>query len=213
MELPSYHLPTLKGLALHTWERLKGFILKAGKIIVPMVLVLNLLSSLGTDGGFGHQEDDQSVLAAVGQGITPIFAPIGLKEDNWPAAVGVFTGILAREAVVGTLDTLYSRHAAAHGAERALADQAEAATTAAAETSFDLVAAVGEAFATLPANLAGLADAALDPLGLNIGDVSDVQAAAAAQEVDAGTFGAMAKLFDGTAGAFAYLLLVLLYFP
>jgi ferrous iron transport protein B len=194
MELPSYHLPTLKGLALHTWERLKGFILKAGKIIVSMVLVLNLLSSLGTDGGFGHQEDDQSVLAAVGQGITPIFAPIGLKEDNWPAAVGVFTGILAKEAVVGTLDTLYSRHAAAHGAERAPADQAEA-------------------FATLPANLAGLADAALDPLGLNIGDVSDVQAAAAAQEVDAGTFGAMAKLFDGTAGAFAYLLLVLLYFP
>lgn len=148
MELPSYHLPTLKGLALHTWERLKGFILKAGKIIVPMVLVLNLLSNLGTDGSFCHQEDDQSVLAAVGQGIIPVFAPIGLKEDNWPAAVGVFTGILAKEAVVGTLDTLYSRHAAAQLAEQAPADQAEVATTAAAETSFDLVAAVGEAFAT-----------------------------------------------------------------
>lgn len=213
MELPSYHLPTLKGLALHTWERLKGFILKAGKIIVPMVLVLNLLSSLGTDGSFGHQEDDQSVLAAVGQGITPVFAPIGLKEDNWPAAVGVFTGILAKEAVVGTLDTLYSRHAAAREAEQAPADQAAATATEVAETGFDLVAAVGEAFATIPANLTGLADAALDPLGLNIGDVSDVQAAAAAQEVAAGTFGAMAKLFDGTAGAFAYLLLVLLYFP
>ncbi len=102
MELPSYHLPTLKGLLLHTWERLKGFILKAGKIIVPA------------------------------------FAPIGLKEDNWPAAVGVFTGILAKEAVVGTLDTLYSRHAAAHEAEQAPADQAEAATPEETATGFDL---------------------------------------------------------------------------
>ena len=213
MELPTYHLPTLKGLALHTWERLKSFILKAGKIIVPMVLALNLLSSLGTDGRFGHQEDEGSVLAAVGQAITPVFAPIGLKEDNWPAAVGVFTGILAKEAVVGTLDTLYSRHAAAREAEAAPADQAEASTARETAAGFDLAAAVGEAFATIPANLAGLADAALDPLGLDIGDVSDIQAAAAAQEVDAGTFGAMAQLFDGTAGAFAYLLLVLLYFP
>lgn len=256
MELPTYHLPTLKGLGLHTWERLKGFILKAGKIIVPMVLALNLLSSLGTDGRFGHQEDEGSVLAAVGQAITPVFAPIGLKEDNWPAAVGVFTGILAKEAVVGTLDTLYSRHAATQADEKAPADQAVVAradgmavsgidanatlpkgmaeiaripaSTAVqpnatgvatatiaeeAETGFDLTTAMGKAFATIPANLGGLADAALDPLGLNIGDVSDVQAAAAGQEVEAGTFGTMTQLFDGTASAFAYLLLVLLYFP
>ncbi len=214
MELPTYHLPTLKGLLLHTWERLKGFILKAGRIIVPMVLALNLLNSLGTDGTFGHQKDDQSVLAAVGKAIVPAFAPIGLTADNWPAAVGVFTGILAKEAVVGTLDSLYSQHTAAIRApapdQAAPADNEPAAEEAA---DFNLLVAVSGAFATIPENLAGLADAALDPLGLNIGDVSDVQAAAATQAVDAGTFGAMAKLFDGTAGAFAYLLLVLLYFP
>jgi ferrous iron transport protein B len=90
------------------------------------------------------------------------------------------------------------------------ADKEPAAEEAA---DFNLLVAVSGAFATVPENLAGIADAALDPLGLNIGDVSDVQAAASAQAVDAGTFGAMAKLFDGTAGAFAYLLLVLLYFP
>ena len=214
MELPTYHLPTLKGLLLHTWERLKGFILKAGRIIVPMVLALNLLNSLGTDGTFGHQKDDQSVLAAIGKAIVPAFAPIGLTPDNWPAAVGVFTGILAKEAVVGTLDTLYSQHTAA-GVTPAPDQAAPADKEAVAEeaASFDLLVAVRGAFATIPENLAGFADAALDPLGLNIGDVGDVQAAAAAQAVDAGTFGAMAELFDGTAGAFAYLLLVLLYFP
>ncbi len=180
MELPTYHLPTLKGLLLHTWERLKGFILKAGRIIVPMVLALNLLNSLGTDGTFGHQQDDQSVLAAVGKAIVPAFAPIGLTADNWPAAVGVFTGILAKEAVVGTLDTLYSQHAAATmttaSDQTAPADSEPAAEAAA---GFDLPGAVSAAFATIPANLTGLADAALDPLGLNIGDVSDLQAAAA----------------------------------
>lgn len=214
MELPTYHLPTLKGLLLHTWERLKGFILKAGRIIVPMVLALNLLNSLGTNGTFGHQQDDQSVLAAVGKAIVPAFAPIGLTADNWPAAVGVFTGILAKEAVVGTLNTLYSQYEGP-----SMTPSAEPADTAATEPSaagpagFDLLVAVQGAFATIPVNLASLADSALDPLGLNIGDISDVQAAATSQAVDAGTFGAMAKLFDGTAGAFAYLLLVLLYFP
>ncbi|MFZ1539722.1 MAG: Fe(2+) transporter permease subunit FeoB [Chromatiaceae bacterium] len=213
MELPTYHLPTLKGLLLHTWERLKGFILKAGRFIVPMVLALNVLNSLGTDGSFGHQKDDQSVLAAVGKAIVPAFAPIGLTADNWPAAVGIFTGILAKEAVVGTLDTLYSQHAAV--TLTASSDQARPPNDepAAVTAGFDLLVAVSGAFATIPENLAGLADAALDPLGLNIGDISDVQAAAATQVVDAGTFGAMARLFDGTAGAFAYLLLVLLYFP
>ncbi len=214
MELPAYHLPTLKGLLLHTWERLKGFILKAGRIIVPMVLTLNLLNSLGTDGSFGHQRDDQSALAAVGKVLVPVFAPIGLTQDNWPAAVGVFTGILAKEAVVGTLNTLYSQYEGP-----TMTPSAEPADTAATEPSaagpagFDLLEAVRGAFATIPVNLASIADSALDPLGLNIGDISDAQAAAATQAVDARTFGTMAELFAGTAGAFAYLLLILLYFP
>jgi len=211
MELPSYHLPTVKGLLIHTWERLKGFVVKAGTVIVPMVLVLNVLNSVGTDGSFGHQEDDQSVLAAVGKAITPAFAPIGLKEENWPAAVGIFTGVLAKEAVVGTLDTLYSQQAAANAA--AQAEAAGETGVVEEEAPFSLMGAVAGAFATIPENLSGLADAALDPLGLDIGDVSDTTVAAEAQEVDAGTFGAMALLFDGTAGAFAYLLLILLYFP
>ncbi|MCK9530131.1 MAG: Fe(2+) transporter permease subunit FeoB [Gammaproteobacteria bacterium] len=200
MELPPYQWPTLRGLLIHTWARLKGFVVKAGRIIVPMVLVLNILNSLGTDGSFGHQESQDSVLSAVGRTIAPAFTPMGLSEENWPAAVGVFTGVLAKEAVVGTLDALYSQL----GADPAAGNEAEA---------FVLGDALVEAFASIPANLAGLAEAALDPLGIDIGDVSDAAAAAEAQEVTLGTFGAMAQLFDGPVGAFAYLLLILLYFP
>ena len=108
MELPPYHLPTVRGILLRSWERTRSFMFRAGKIIVPMVLVLNVLNAVGTDGSFGNQDSDQSVLSEIGRSITPAFAPMGMNEDNWPAAVGLFTGVLAKEAVVGTLDALYS---------------------------------------------------------------------------------------------------------
>ena len=78
---------------------------------------------------------------------------------------------------------------------------------------FDLAGALGEGFSTIPANLAAALGSWADPLGLDIGDVSDLAAAADEQAVGVGTFGAMAERFDGQAGAFAYLLFVLLYFP
>lgn len=204
MELPPYHLPTLKGILTHTWSRLKSFIVKAGIIIVPMVLVLNVLNALGTDGSFGNEDSDKSVLAEVGRTIAPAFSPMGLHEDNWPAAVGIFTGVLAKEAVVGTLDSAYT----------ALAKQDAAASgEAVEEEAFSLSANLGEAVASIPANLADALGTWTDPLGLNVGDVSDQTTVAEEQEVSTGTFGAMAARFDGTAGAFAYLLFILLYFP
>ncbi|MCQ8130883.1 Fe(2+) transporter permease subunit FeoB, partial [Methylomonas rivi] len=71
MELPPYHLPTLKSIAIHTWDKLKGFVMRAGRVIVPMVLVLNVLNSVGTDGSYGNEDSEKSVLAAVGRGIAP----------------------------------------------------------------------------------------------------------------------------------------------
>jgi ferrous iron transport protein B len=201
MELPSYHLPTLQGVLTHPWSRLRSFVFKAGKIIVPMVLLLNVLNSIGTDGSFGNEDGERSVLSSIGRSITPIFSPIGMKEENWPAAVGIFTGVLAKEAVVGTLDALYSQAAAA---------EAPVETT---EEAFSFWGGITEAFATIPDNLAGVSGTLLDPLGLDVGDVSSVETAAEEQEVATGTFGAMVRLFDGTAAAFAYLLLILLYFP
>ncbi|HMA97916.1 MAG TPA: Fe(2+) transporter permease subunit FeoB, partial [Wenzhouxiangella sp.] len=108
MELPPYHMPTIKGIALRTWERTKGFMFRAGRVIVPMVLVLNVLNSIGTDGSFNNEDSDRSVLSEIGRSISPLFSPFGLNEENWPASVGIFTGLLAKEAVVGTLDSLYS---------------------------------------------------------------------------------------------------------
>ena len=95
MELPPYHLPTLKGVLLSTWERLNSFVIRAGRVIVPMVLVLNFLNAVGTDGSYGNEDSDKSVLAELGRTIAPAFSPLGLNTDNWPAAVGIFTGIPA----------------------------------------------------------------------------------------------------------------------
>jgi ferrous iron transport protein B len=164
-----------------------------------MVLVLNFLNSLGTDGGFGKENTQTSVLSEIGRALVPVFEPMGIQEDNWPATVGIFTGILAKEAVVGTLDALYSQFAMA-GIEQQ-------------EEIYDLPQRLLAAAWTIPDNLIAVADNLLDPLGLNIGDVSDMQLAADEQEVKSGTFGEMQARFDGQAGAFAYLLFILLYAP
>ena len=109
MELPTYHMPTLRSMLLLTWSRLRGFLSDAGKLIIIMVVIINFLNSLGTDGSFGNEDSKDSVLSAISRSITPIFAPIGIKDENWPATVGIFTGLLAKEVVVGTLDAIYSQ--------------------------------------------------------------------------------------------------------
>ncbi|MGD1942622.1 MAG: Fe(2+) transporter permease subunit FeoB [Leptolyngbyaceae cyanobacterium] len=204
MELPTYHLPTFKGVLIRTWERLKSFIVRAGKVIVVMVMVLSVLNSIGTDGSIGNEDSDNSLLSSVSQSITPVFAPMGVAQENWPATVGIFTGVFAKEAVVGTLDSLYG----------ALGDDAAIAAGEDLEAAgFDFFGSIGEAFATIPANLAGLPGTLLDPLGLSVGDVSELETAAEEQEVAFTTFGQMALRFDTRAAAFAYLLFVLMYFP
>ncbi|MCG8544904.1 MAG: Fe(2+) transporter permease subunit FeoB [Alphaproteobacteria bacterium] len=227
MELPPYHRPTIKGVLIHSWGRTKGFVIRAGRVIVPMVFVLNVLNSVGTDGSFGNEDSNRSVLSEIGRKISPLFAPFGLTEANWPASVGIFTGVLAKEAVVGTLDSLYTALGEQRKAEPRSqvnpkpmswrADMTEeepaAARTEDGEAGFELFETIGEGFGTIPANLREAIGAWLDPLGLDIGDVEDKAAAADAQEVAVGTFGAMQAQFDGGAGAFAYLLFVLLYVP
>ncbi|MFP4154391.1 MAG: Fe(2+) transporter permease subunit FeoB [Halothiobacillaceae bacterium] len=205
MELPRYHRPTLKGVLIRTWERLKSFIVGAGRIIVPMVLVLNVLNAIGTDGTFGHEDSPDSVLSEIGRTLSPAFAPIGLDEENWPATVGIFTGILAKEAVVGTLDSMYTALAEAETRAQGL--------HVGEEEDFSLTAGVSEALGSIPANLADSLGAWGDPLGIGVGETAHTAEAAEAQGVEPGTFGAMAARFDGAAGAFAYLLFVLLYTP
>lgn len=190
MEMPAYHRPQFKGVLLRTWDRLRMFVLEAGRIIVAMVVVLNLLNTIGTDGSFGHEDGETSVLSAIGQQATPLFSPMGIDDENWPAVVAVFSGVLAKEVVVGTLSTLYD-------AEQGGAGEAP---------GFDLPQALAAAAATVPENLAAVARRLSDPLGFR-----DTHEAAIA--TSDGVFGVMAERFDGKAGAFAYLLFILLYFP
>jgi ferrous iron transport protein B len=204
MELPPYRLPTLRGILLRTWGRLKSFVLRAGKFIIPVVLVLNVLNTIALDGSQGHQSDGESVLATIGKKLVPVFQPMGMSENNWPAAVGIFTGILAKEVVVGTLDTLYSQ------IDSNQQDTLESSSNIEAP---DVLQGIADAFATIPENLSQLTDALLDPLGIQIDEVSDLSVTAEQQGVEMGTYAAMHSRFDGKIGAFAYLLFILLYMP
>lgn len=209
MEMPPYHIPTLKGVMIRTWDRVRTFMFRAGKVIVVIVACLAFLNSMGTDGTFGNEDSEKSVLSEIGKTIVPVFEPMGIQEENWPAAVGVFTGIFAKEAVVGTLNSLY---------DTLSVDQAqEAAATAAeepeGESSFSLSDTFSEAVGTIGENFAGLAGAFSDPLGISVGDLSDEAAAAEEQGVSLGTIDTIKTLFGSTSGVFAYLLMVLLYVP
>ena len=201
MELPTYHMPTFKGMMLRTWARLKGFLTDAGKIIILMVIGINFLNSWGSDGSFGNEDSEKSVLSAISRTITPAFKPMGIEEDNWPATVGIFTGVLAKEVVVGTLDAIYSQ-----------IDTPASDITI--EEEFILMDRLMEAAGTVPGNVMDALNNLSDPLGFAVLDTSHDQTLAAdEQDVDTATFGAMVKRFDGQAGAFAYLLFILLYAP
>ena len=107
MELPVYHVPHIKSLIIQTWQRLKGFVLRAGKVIVIVSIFLSALNSFSFSGKIVDNIND-SALASVSRAITPVFKPIGVHDDNWQATVGLFTGAMAKEVVVGTLNTLYT---------------------------------------------------------------------------------------------------------
>ena len=125
MELPPYHLPKFKSLMIHCWQRLRDYIWRAGKVITLAVAVLGFLNSFGIvekaaeenapadePAGFeftaGNGDSENSLLSVIGKAITPVFEPFGVEKENWPASVSLFTGLLAKEAVIGTMNSLYS---------------------------------------------------------------------------------------------------------
>ncbi len=201
MELPPYHLPTLRGIMYHTFTRLNSFIFRAGKVIIAVVVVLSFLNSIGTDGSFGNNDSENSVLAAISRKITPVFSPMGLTSDNWPGTVGLFTGIFAKEAVVGTLDNLYS-------------SMGKSAETVEDDDSFNLWEGISGSFAAIPEGFSGFGSSLGNPMGIEISDdLTDQETAAEEIEVEVGIFGIMREHFDGPVGAFAYLLFILIYAP
>jgi len=207
LELPPYHIPTLRGVLLRAWERLKAFIRRAGIMIVVLVVILGFLNSVGTDGSFGQKDSSQSLLSAVGRRITPVFSPMGVQSENWPATVGIFTGVFAKEVMVGTMDALYTDLARQEAQAVDLGEGDE-------EEPFSVWAGLQEALVSIPTNLGELGRQVLDPLGFHVLQEADnPEAAAEVQEVHYTTFGQMAKRFRTPTAAFAFLLFVLLYFP
>ena len=101
MELPTYKIPSLKGVLLHTWEKTKGFLKKAGTIILIATIIIWVLSSVPF--GVEYASAD-SALGMIGTAVSPIFAPLGFGE--WQAGIAIVTGLVAKEVVVSTLGTL-----------------------------------------------------------------------------------------------------------
>jgi ferrous iron transport protein B len=193
MELPLYEWPKLSYLYKRVWQRTRSFVVGAGKTIVVVVCILNFFNSLGSDGEFGHHDSADSLLSMSAQVVTPLLAPMGVKEDNWQASVGIITGLFAKEALVATFNSLYSPASEEVTEPDSLSDLWQQAVTS-----------IGD-------NLSGIE--ADDPLGTDIGDVSSIEIAAQEQGVSESTITIMQAAFAGKIGAFCYLLFILLYTP
>lgn len=215
MELPPYHLPKVRNLFRHAWLRLKEFVFRAGKIVLIMVTVLGFMGSVGTDGSFGNDNNEKSVLSAVGTVITPVFEPFGVERDNWPASVALFTGLFAKEAIVGTLNSLYAiegtdvataTEKAGEAGALAAADAAPEET--AADEGFSLKSTVKDALVSVPTNLVEVFTSIASPLGVK--DAIDESESAGNE----GAYKTMQAHFNlGRFQVLAYLLFILLYVP
>lgn len=186
MELPPYHWPVMTMLLLQTWQRLKGFLWRAGRVIVPVCALMTLLNTVTIEGRWlPHRSDNPSILEWAGKKITPVLTPLGISTDNWPATVGLVTGMLAKEVVIGTLNTLYARNDSVAQDNVSIKDQFLAACWS---VPSNLLALLPWYFAP---NAATTATDTLSPTAMRH----------------------LVYYFDGQAGAFAYLLFVLLYIP
>jgi ferrous iron transport protein B len=205
MELPPYHMPNLRNILAYTWHRLRLFVLRAGRVIVMVVLILSFLNTMGIDGTVGNEDTPNSLLSHVGRAVTPVFEPMGIERDNWPASVGLFVGVFAKEAIIGTVNSLYGQMGLLGGeADGVIQDK---------EEPFDFWGGIREAFATIPQAFGGMLGALRDPFGVGLiagssGEIADEVGA------DAGVYDALRSNFThGPLQAYAYLLFVLIYFP
>lgn len=190
MELPVYHVPHFKSLLLQTWQRLKGFILRAGKIIILVSIFIGGLNSFSFNGQ-AVDNINQSALASVSKVLTPLLNPIGVQDDNWQATVGLFTGAMAKEVVVGTLNTLYT-------AENIQNDDFD-------PTTFNLLD-------ELEGAVAETWDSLKDTFSLSV-FANPIEASKGDGEMAGGAMGTMSSKFGSDAAAYSYLIFVLLYIP
>lgn len=182
LELPPYQWPRLTVLMRQSVRKAKAFVWRAGGSIVPICVLLSVLHAVAWPG---HAE---SILAHLAQQLVPLFGPIGIKPDNWPAVVGLLSGVVAKEVVLGTLNSLYGH--LQQGAQAAL------------HYSWDPVATLQAAWQALYQPLLSLGQGALQPVA---GHLPAAEFSSIAQQQ-------LHRLFS-PASAFGYCVFVLLYFP
>jgi len=184
MELPPYHVPALRGCLEHVWANLKSFLTRAGQVIVVIALLLSL-GKVVLDRVSGNAERTGEWRTSAARAMTLALRPMGVSGQNWPAAAGLLTGLMAKEAIVGSLEVLYAH------AEDKSGDAPFVLGKALSGAGRQLVAAYGF----------GAAAAA--------GDAEQEGGAARG----GGLLDAMRRHFGSRAAAFAYLLFVLIYSP
>ena len=193
MELPTYHVPSVKTTLIHSWSRLRGFLVKACRLIIPICMIVMALNSVTFSGRViepGQQQ--QSALSDIGRWVTPVLSPLGVSQQNWPASVGLLTGFLAKEVVVGTLNTLYS----AELANKQIIDGSH---------SFHL-------FAELKTAWQDTVNGVKNSFSLTTLK-NPIKASEADGTMNTTAMGQMQSQFGSMAGAYAYLIFVLLYVP
>jgi len=190
MEMPAWHVPHLKSLCLQTWQRLKSFVLRAGKVIVIVSVIIGGLNSFSFSGQPVSSIND-SALATVSRQLTPLLAPIGVSSDNWQATVGLLTGAMAKEVVIGTLNTLYTAEAL-H--EETFDPQSYSLLA-------ELKGAVTETWQSVKETFS--LSVLLHPLDASKGD----------GDMASGAMGMMHSKFASDTAAYSYLIFVLLYVP
>ena len=144
MELPPYNTLRIKHIMLHTWGRLKVFIFKAGKMIIIAITILGFLNSVTIEGKISNKDSQNTILAKIGRIITPIFKPMGIDRENWPASVALLTGLFAKESIVSTMNALYTQIDSQN--ESIYKDK----------ESFNFFNKIKEAFISVPANIVKL---------------------------------------------------------
>ena len=197
MELPPYRLPNLRSVLLQAWQRLKVFVMRVGRVIAAIGLVLFVLPGIGWSGnGITTTDIDHSFLAEGSRALTPLFEPMGIAPDNWPAVSGLIAGAAAKEIVIGTLNGVYQRQ----NSEDQMARYRDP----------DFAGQFMTALQSIPNNAIALFTTFGDPLGLAAMESSED--AVAASGASNATLAAIAAGFTPLS-AFAYMVFVLLYVP
>ena len=189
LEMPVYHMPTARNISLLTWNRLRGFLIRAGKVIVPICVLVGSLNAIQLNGTISPYGSRHSLLSYVGRSLTPVLRPMGVQQENWPATVGLITGTLAKEVVVGTLNTLYTQN------KRALPQ---------GDQDFHFWRGLK---LSITSTLSGFKQVFSSTM------INPFTANEASHDMSRTAMGNMARSFTSDWAAFAYLLFVLLYIP